>query len=277
MPVSVIPEIGLNDGTAIQQLGFGVFRVPGEKTTAAVAAALDAGYRAIDTAAYYRNETGTGVAIAQSGIPRAQIHVTTKVWHTDNGYDTTLRAFDSSLANLGLDYLDLYLIHWPVPLHDRYVDTWRALEKLKENGLVRSIGVSNFLVPQLERLLAETSTVPAVNQIELHPWLAQAELRDFHARHGIATQAWSPLAHGQLVVDPIVARIAERHKKTEAQILLRWNLELGNVVISKSETPERIRSNTEVFGFELTADDRDALATLDKGQRTGPDPDKYGA
>lgn len=277
MPVSMIPEIGLNDGTAIQQLGFGVFRVPDEKTTAAVAAALDAGYRAIDTAAYYRNETGTGVAIAQSGIPRAQIHVTTKVWHTDNGYDTTLRAFDSSLANLGLDYLDLYLIHWPVPLHDKYVDTWRALEKLKENGLVRSIGVSNFLVPQLERLLAETSTVPAVNQIELHPWLAQAELRDFHARHGIATQAWSPLAHGQLVVDPIVARIADRHKKTEAQILLRWNLELGNVVISKSETPERIRSNTEVFGFELTADDRDALATLDKGQRTGPDPDKYGA
>ncbi|MFF0546722.1 MULTISPECIES: aldo/keto reductase [Nocardia] len=277
MSASEIPDVVLNDGTTIPQLGFGVFRVPDDEAPPAVAAALEAGYRAIDTAAYYKNEPGTGAGIAASGIPRDQLHVTTKVWHTDLGYDTTLAAVDKSLANLGLDYLDLYLIHWPVPSRELYVDTWRALEKIKSDGLARSIGVSNFPPAQIERLLVETDTVPAVNQIELHPRFAQTELRDFNARHGIATQAWSPLGHGQLLDDPTVNAIAARHGKTAAQILLRWNLELGNIVISKSVTPQRIRSNMEVFDFELALDDHDLLATLDTGIRTGPDPTVYGA
>lgn len=275
MPATAIPDIALNDGSTIPQLCFGVFRVPDEQATPAVAAALAAGYRAIDTAAYYRNEPGTGAAIAASGIPREQLYVTTKVWHTDLGYDTTLAALEQSLANLRLDYLDLYLIHWPVPRRDKYVETWRALEKIRSDGLARSIGVSNFQPAHLQRLLAETGTIPAVNQIELHPWLPQAEVREFDARHGIATQAWSPLGHGQLIADPVVARVAERHGKTTAQILLRWNLELGNIVISKSVTPQCIRSNMEIFDFTLTIDDHAELATLDSGTRTGPHPDTY--
>ncbi|WP_280496575.1 aldo/keto reductase [Nocardia asiatica] len=272
-----IPTVALNDGTTIPQLGYGVFRVPDDEATPAVAAALEAGYRAIDTAAYYRNEAGTGAAMAACGIPREQLHITTKVWHTDLGYDATLAAVEQSLANLKLDYLDLYLIHWPVPSRDLYVESWRALEKIQSEGLARSIGVSNFPIPQLERLITETGTVPAVNQVELHPWLPQTELREFDTRHGIATQAWSPLGHGRLVTDPVVAQVAARHGKTAAQILLRWNIELGNIVISKSVTPERIQSNLEIFDFELTSEDHDLLATLDNGTRTGPDPTVYGA
>lgn len=277
MSQPVIPDIALNDGTTIPQLGFGVFRVPNEEATAAVAEAIDTGYRAIDTAAYYKNESGTGAAIAASGVPREELHITTKLWHTDLGFESAMRAVDASLANLGVDYLDLYLIHWPVPARGLYVETWRALEKIKSDGLARSIGVSNFPPDVLERLLAETDTVPAVNQVELHPWLPQTAVREFDAGHGIATQAWSPLAHGQLVDDPTVAAVAQRHGKTPAQVLLRWSLELGNVVVSKSVTPERIRSNLQVFGFELTSRDHDLLASLDCGRRTGPDPYVYGA
>lgn len=276
MAVPDVPSVELNDGIPIPQLCFGVFRVPDEEAGAAVTTALEAGYRAIDTAAYYRNERGTGAAVAASGLPREQLHVTTKVWHTDLGYDETLRAIDKSLANLQLDYIDLYLIHWPAPARDQYVQTWRALEKIKKEGMARSIGVSNFPVPQLERLLAETGTGPAVNQIELHPRLPQTELRAFDAKNGIVTQAWSPLAHGQLVTDPIVVAIAEQRGKSAAQVLLRWNLDLGNVVISKSVTPARIRSNLDVFDFKLTADDHTALALLNTGTRTGPDPRHYG-
>jgi 2,5-diketo-D-gluconate reductase A len=276
MASSEIPDITLNDGTTIPQLGFGVFRVPDAEATPAVAAALEAGYRAIDTAAYYKNESGTGAAIAASGIAREDLHVTTKVWHTDLGFDAALAAAERSLANLKMDYADLYLIHWPVPSRDLYVETWRALEKLKGEGLARSIGVSNFTPATLERLIAESETVPAVNQIELHPRLPQIELREFDARHGIETQAWSPLAHGQLVDDPVVVDMAGRHGRTAAQVLLRWSLDLGNLVVSKSVTPSRIRSNMEVFDFTLTEGDRVALASLNTGARTGPDPDVYG-
>ncbi len=271
-----IPTVTLNDGNHIPQLGFGVFRVPNEDATPAVAAAIDAGYRAIDTASYYKNEQGTGAAIATCGVPREQLHVTTKLWHTDLGYDAALRAFNQSLTNLGLDYVDLYLIHWPAPAQNKYIETWRALEELRHDGRVRSIGVSNFQRSHLERLLEETGTVPAVNQIELHPQLPQAQLRAFHAQHGIATQAWSPLGHGQLLTNPVVNNIAAQHGRSAAQILLRWNLELGDIVISKSVTPNRIWSNMDIFDFHLTTEDHTALAELNTGVRTGPNPDQYG-
>lgn len=271
------PDISLNDGTTIPQLGFGVFQVPDDEVRAVVATAIDAGYRSFDTAAYYRNEVGTGQALAESGVPREDLYVTTKVWNDRQGYDEALRAFDESLANLGLDYIDLFLIHWPAPGADKYVDTWRALEKIKEDGRVRSIGVSNFHVPHLERLFAETGTVPAVNQIELHPNLPQADLRAFHAKHGIATESWSPLAQGGLLDNPTVVAIADRLGRTAAQVVLRWHLDLGVVVIPKSVTPERIRANIDVFGFELTAEDHKALAALDNGKRTGPDPEQFWA
>ncbi|WP_269858864.1 aldo/keto reductase [Streptomyces sp. RPT161] len=274
--MSKVPAITLNNGVTMPQLGYGVWQVPDAQATDAVRTALEAGYRSIDTAAAYGNEGGVGRAISSSAIAREEIFVTTKVWNNHHGYDSTLRAFDSSLAKLGLERLDLYLIHWPVPSRDLYVDTWRALEKLYADGLVRAIGVCNFQPAHLRRLLDETDVVPAVNQIELHPHFQQAELRAFHAEHDIATEAWSPLGQGKgLLDDPTIGKIAEKHGRTPAQIVLRWHIQLGNVAIPKSVTPSRIAENIDVFGFELDGDDLAALAGLDSGTRLGPDPDTF--
>ncbi|MER7044801.1 aldo/keto reductase [Streptomyces jumonjinensis] len=274
--MSKVPSITLNNGVAMPQLGFGVWQVPDDEATKAVATALEAGYRSIDTAAVYGNEGGTGRAVASSGIPREDLFITTKLWNTDQGYDSTLRAFDTSLGKLGLDHVDLYLIHWPLITRETFVDTYRAFEKILADGRARAIGVSNFLPKHLERLLAETSVVPAVNQIELHPQLQQTGMRALHARHGITTEAWSPLGQGMGLLDvPTVVAIAHKHERTAAQVVLRWHLQLGNVVIPKSVTPSRIRENFDVFGFELDADDLAALAALDEGKRLGPDPSTF--
>ncbi|MER5746350.1 aldo/keto reductase [Streptomyces sp. NPDC002225] len=270
-----VPTVKLNNGVEIPQLGFGVFQVPDDETTTAVSAALEAGYRSIDTAAIYGNEAGVGRALAASGLPREDLFVTTKLWNADQGHDATLRAFDASLAKLGLDHVDLYLIHWPTPARDLYADTWKALEKLAADGRIRAAGVSNFQPSHLQRLLDTSDLVPAVNQVELHPGLQQAELRAFHTQHGIATEAWSPLAQGAVLNDPEITAIADRTGKSPAQVVLRWHLQLGNIVIPKSVTPARIRQNLDVFDFTLTDDDMAAIAATDRGLRTGPDPDEF--
>ncbi|GAA2408326.1 aldo/keto reductase [Streptomyces glaucosporus] len=271
--MSKVPFITLNNGVSMPQLGFGVWQVPDDEAEKAVGTALEAGYRSIDTAAVYENEAGTGRAIAASGIARDELFVTTKLWNGDQGHDATLRAFDASLERLGLDYVDLYLIHWPVPEKDAYVDSYKAFERILADGRAKAIGVSNFLPEHLERLIGETSVVPAVNQIELHPWLQQAESRAFHAQHGIATEAWSPLGQGKGLLEvPAVAEVARKHGRTPAQVVLRWHLQLGNVVIPKSVTPSRIEENIAVFDFELDDEDLAAFAALDEGRRLGPDP-----
>lgn len=267
-----IPSIVLNDGNVIPQLGFGVFQVPPDDVYPVVTAALEAGYRSIDTAAIYGNEEGTGRAIRESGLPRDEIYVTTKLWNSEQGYDSTLRAFDVSMARLGLDYLDLYLIHWPMAQADRYVETFKAFQTLKAHGRVRSIGVSNFTVGDLDRLIGETGEIPVVNQIELHPRLAQRELRAFHDANAIATEAWSPLGQGTLLDDPTIVAIASQVGCTPAQVIIRWHLQLGIIVIPKSVTPSRIAANFDVFGFELTREQMDAINALDSGSRIGPDP-----
>jgi len=271
-----IPQLTLNDGNTIPQLGFGVYKIPESETAEAVVTALEAGYRHIDTAAFYENERGVGEGVRRSGIDRSDVFVTSKVWWTENGYDSTLRSFDASLERLGFDTIDLFLIHWPAPRSDRYVETWRALERVREEGRARSIGVANFHIHHLDRLARETDTVPAVNQVELHPWLPQSQVRAYDEAHGIVTEAWSPLARGRVLGDPVLDALAAKHGVTPAQVVIRWQLQLGNVVIPKSTSPERIRSNIDVFGFELDAEDLAAIATLESGERTGKDPDDLG-
>jgi 2,5-diketo-D-gluconate reductase A len=270
--VTQVPTISLSDGVEIPQLGFGVFLVPPEETREAVEEALAVGYRHIDTAAAYRNEEGVGAAIRESGLPREEVFVTTKLWNSQQGHDSALRAIDKSLTRLGMDQVDLYLIHWPVPSQDRYVETWRAFERIKQEGRARAIGVSNFRIEDLERLDAETGTRPAINQVELHPRLQQAALRAYHAEHGIATEAWSPLAQGEALSDETIGAIAAHHGKTPAQVILRWHLQLGNVVIPKSVTPARIRENFALFDFELSRDEIASIEKLDADARIGPDP-----
>jgi 2,5-diketo-D-gluconate reductase A len=272
-----VPNVRLNNGVEIPQFGFGVFQIPPGDTAQAVRAAFDAGYRHIDTAQMYGNEEGVGRALAESGLRRDEVFLTTKLNNDRHGHDAALGALDESLARLGTDHVDLFLIHWPRPKENRYVETWTAFEKLAADGRARAIGVSNFTPTHLERLAAETGTVPAVNQVELHPRFPQAELRAYHREHGIATEAWSPIAKGgDLLQDPTVTAIAQRYARTPAQIVLRWHLQLGNIVFPKSARPERIRRNIDVFGFELGNDDMAAIDGLDTGRRIGPDPDEFG-
>jgi 2,5-diketo-D-gluconate reductase A len=274
--MSTVPFITLDNGVEIPQLGLGVWQVEDEIVADVVTAAFETGYRHIDTAAIYGNEAGVGRAIAASGIPRADLFITTKLWNNDQGYDSTLKAFDKSLDRLGLEYVDLYLIHWQSLQRDKYIDTWKAFEQLYSDKRVRAIGVSNFHEPALRRIFEETTIRPAVNQIELHPALPQDELRAFNAENDIVTQAWSPLAQGQLLDQPALKELADKHGKTPAQVVIRWHLQLGNVVIPKSKTPSRIQENFEVFDFQLDNDDMATIADLETGERTGGDPDVFG-
>jgi 2,5-diketo-D-gluconate reductase A len=264
-------DIPLSDGTSIPQLGFGVFQIPREETPAAVNHALEAGYRHIDTARAYRNEREVGEAVR--AWPDA-VYVTTKVWNGDQGREEATRAFDASFERLGLDHVDLYLIHWPLPTRDRYVETWEALIELRGERL-RSIGVSNFQPAHIDRIVGATDVTPVINQIELHPYLQQRELREYHAQFGIVTEAWSPLAQGAVLDDAELGEIAAAHGKTVSQVVLRWHLQLGNVVFPKSATPERIRENFDLFDFELTDDEMARIEALDRGERIGPDPDTF--
>lgn len=268
-----VPTIDLNDGRAIPQLGFGVFQVSEQDTAPSVRCALQTGYRSIDTAAAYGNEGEVGEAIRESGLDRDEVFITTKLWNDDQGYDATFRAFERSLERLGLDQVDLYLIHWPAPGRGQYVETWRALCELKRDGRARSIGVSNFTVENLQRVIDDSGVVPVLNQIELHPRLIQSELRRFHAEHGIVTEAWSPLARGgEVLGERVLNEIAATHQRTPAQVILRWHVQLGNVVIPKSVTPSRIKENFGIFDFSLSEEEMDSISKLDRGERTGPDP-----
>ncbi|MFK0072268.1 aldo/keto reductase [Arthrobacter woluwensis] len=276
--MSRIPSVALNNGVLIPQLGFGLYKVPGEDVADLVPAAVDAGYRHFDTAAMYGNELALGKALGaqleDGSLSREDFFITSKVWNDQQGYDATLRSFDDSMVALGLDVLDLFLIHWPVAGRGLYLETYRALETLYREGRVRAIGVSNFKVDHLERVLEERDVVPAVNQVELHPWLQQRELRAFHAQHGITTEAWSPLARGALLDDPVLADLAAKHGKSVAQIALRWQIQEGIVVFPKASSAGRIRQNADLFGFSLDQEDLDRIAGLDRDFRSGSHPDQ---
>lgn len=265
--------VTLNNGVKMPQLGFGVWQVGDEEATAAVAKALEVGYTSIDTAMIYKNEAGVGKAIKEANVNREDLFITTKVWNSDQGFDNTIAAFEASLERLGLEYVDLYLIHWPTPQYDEYVDTFKALEKLYKDGRVKAIGVCNFEIEHLERLLKETEIVPVLNQVECHPYLAQNELKEFCKKHDIFVEAWSPLDQGgDVLKDEVVTAIAEKLGKTAAQVVLRWHLQNDTIVIPKSVTPSRIEENFQVFDFELSAEDMDAINKLDSGRRKGAHP-----
>ncbi len=277
-PQTQVPDVRLADGRSIPQLGFGVYRVSDDGAETAVGHALDAGYRLIDTAKRYGNEAGVGRAVRASGLGRDEVFVTTKLWNDDQGRDRTLAAFEASVRRLGLGAPDLYLIHWPFPGQDRYVQTWRTLVELHDAGRVRSVGVSNFGPAHLERVIDDSGVVPVVNQVELHPYHQQRELRALHAEHGIVTQAWGPLGRDLgILADPVVVDIARTHGVTPGQVVLRWHLDLGIVAIPKSVTPSRIRTNLDVAGLSLSAEDHARIAGLDGAGRLGPDPERFGA
>jgi 2,5-diketo-D-gluconate reductase A len=269
------PHISLRPEVEIPQLGFGVFQVPPDETEEVVACALSVGYRHLDTAAAYRNEAAVGQAVHASGLDRGEIFITTKCFNDDHGKEKARRAFKKSLERLELEHIDLYLIHWPVPAHDLYVETWEAFIELQAEGLVRAIGVSNFQPEHLQRIVAETGVTPAINQVELHPHFQQAGLRREHEQLGIITEAWSPLGQGLALDEPVVVQIAEAHSRTPAQVVIRWHLQLGNVVIPKSVTTARIAENFDVFDFELSDGEMEAIKALDAGKRIGPDPDTF--
>jgi 2,5-diketo-D-gluconate reductase A len=271
-----IPTVALRGDVHIPQFGVGVFQVPPEQTTENVLQAIELGYRHIDTAKAYGNEAQVGEAVHASGLDRAEFFITTKCSNDDHGYDEATRALKTSLGQLEMEHVDLYLIHWPMPAQDRYVETWQALIDAQAAGLTRAIGVSNFQPDHLRRIVDETGVTPAANQIELHPYLQQPGLRREHADLGIVTEAWSPIAQGLVLDDPAIVSIAEAHGKTPAQVVLRWHIELGNVVFPKSVTVERLRENIDIFDFTLSAGERAAIDALDRGERTGPDPDAFG-
>lgn len=270
-----VPAVALNDGTTIPQIGFGLWQVPPNEAEAATAEALRVGYRHLDSAAVYANEAEAGAALAKSGLAREDVYVTTKLWNPDHGYDEAMRAFDTSMTKMGFEQLDLYLIHWQCKQHGKFIDTWRALIDLQKSGRVKSIGVSNFKEPALRQLIDATGVIPVLNQIELHPWLPQLDMRAVHAEYGIATESWSPLASGQLIDDPTLAAIAAKHSKSTAQVMIRWHLQQGLIVLPKSVTPSRIAENIDVFGFQLDDEDMATIAGMENGHRTGPDPDDF--
>ncbi|MGO4103445.1 aldo/keto reductase [Leifsonia sp. YAF41] len=273
---NTVPTLTLNDGHTIPQLGFGVFKVEPTETTRIVTDALSVGYRHIDTAAIYGNEQGVGDALAASGIDRSELFVTTKLWNDRQGTQSAFDAFDESLEKLGLDYVDLYLIHWPAPANDRYIESWKALEQIHDSGRARSIGVSNFLVPHLSRLLAETDVVPVVNQIELHPAHQQPEVTEYARRHGIAIEAWGPLGQGKypLFDETVVAVAAEAHGKSPAQVIIRWHLQMGNIVFPKSNNRSRMAENFDVLDFELSKSEVAAISALERVGRVSAHPNE---
>lgn len=268
--------IQLNDGNKIPQIGLGVWQATPEQTAMAVREALQVGYRHIDTASIYRNESGVGVGFRESGLPRQEVFITTKIWNDDQGDTLTRDALSKSLERMKLDYIDLLLIHWPVPHHGLFIETWQTMIELQKTGLIRSIGVSNFTESNLKQIIDETGVTPVLNQIELHPYLQQSAMQQVHSRLGIKTEAWSPLAQNQAISDAAIVQIARKHNKTPAQIIIRWHLENNTIVIPKSVTPSRIKENIDVFNFQLDIEDKAAIAKLDKNQRLGPDPLTFG-
>ena len=270
-----VPVVTLNNGVQIPQLGFGVFQIPPPETKAATLSALEVGYRHIDTAEMYGNEAGVGEAVRESGLDRSEVFVTSKLNNSYHAYDDAIEAFDQTMEVLGLEYLDLFLIHWPLPAVGDFVETWRAMEKIYSGERCRAIGVSNFQTAHLQRLAADCEIVPAVNQIEVHPYLTNEAVRRYDREHGIATEAWSPIAQGGVLQDPTIVAIAERVDRTTAQVTLRWHIQRGDIVFPKSVTRRRVEENFRLFDFELTTEDMAAIAELNRDERTGPDPDTF--